>query len=184
VLPAPKKASDNHSLATLSSFSAVTPVEASTVWREIIVTNKVVYTCTTPDEIFNPLVCLYSRRAVEKGLDFRYISHGLPPSIKNAKSIQEILMPLLDNAVNFTEQGEIVLSVEGCAKRIIFKVTDTGRGISESDAKFLFRFSGKSRGLFITHHLVDSMKGIVAVNSIIGIGSTFTVEIPLCGRSL
>jgi PAS domain S-box-containing protein len=108
----------------------------------------------------------------------------------------QILRNLLDNAVKFTEEGEVGLRVDW--KRLdrhsvqaLFRVWDTGIGISPDLQSRLFehfvqgdpsrtrRHGGTGLGLSITRQLVELMEGDVRVESHVGGGSTFTVRLPL-----
>lgn len=106
----------------------------------------------------------------------------------------QVLVNLVNNAVKFTERGEVVLSIFICHKaepRLCFKVTDTGIGIipeqldrlfhsfTQVDASTTRKYGGTGLGLSITHHLVQLMQGTIKVSSQPGRGSTFTVSLPL-----
>jgi signal transduction histidine kinase len=98
---------------------------------------------------------------------------------------------LLDNAVRYTQQGQISLSVETEKGEAILRITDTGVGIPFRDQARVFeRFyrvdKGRSRdqggtglGLAIVKHVADLHGGHVSVASELGEGSTFTVALPL-----
>ena len=104
--------------------------------------------------------------------------------------VKQILMNLIGNAVKFTEEGEIKLAVTTTDEHIYFSVIDTGIGISEEDLPTLFEAfvqaditqnrieRGTGLGLTITRSIVEIMGGHISVESTLGKGSTFTVEIP------
>ena len=109
--------------------------------------------------------------------------------------LKQIIYNLIGNAVKFTEAGEIVLRAETldcaeCGARVRFSVTDTGVGIPPSrlDAIFLSftqadmsttrRYGGTGLGLTICKELVDLMGGSIQVESELGKGATFTLDIP------
>ncbi|NIM10926.1 MAG: response regulator [Candidatus Aminicenantes bacterium] len=104
--------------------------------------------------------------------------------------LHQVLLNLTNNAVKFTEKGEIVISAELTEKKdskinVLFIVKDTGIGICEEDQKHLFktfsqldtastrRYSGTGLGLAISKKLVELMGGEIGVNSRLGEGSTF-----------
>jgi signal transduction histidine kinase/DNA-binding response OmpR family regulator len=104
--------------------------------------------------------------------------------------LHQILLNLLNNAVKFTEQGEISLSVDIEKDRkndivLSFKVRDTGIGISEEGKRVLFkpfsqidatltrRYEGAGLGLAISKRLTELMNGEIGVESRYGSGSTF-----------
>ncbi|GGB46730.1 hybrid sensor histidine kinase/response regulator [Oceanisphaera marina] len=108
----------------------------------------------------------------------------------------QVLVNLVNNAVKFTERGEVVLKIFICNQKqsepcLCFQVIDTGIGIipeqldrlfhsfTQVDASTTRKYGGTGLGLSITHHLVQLMKGSVEVISQPGRGSTFTVRLPL-----
>ncbi len=110
--------------------------------------------------------------------------------------IKQILINLLNNAVKFTKEGYVRLSVRGCpsgepgVENLIFSVEDTGCGIRQEDLERIFQvFSqvdskkqkgveGTGLGLSITKRFVQLMKGSIEVESVYGKGSVFTVTLP------
>jgi len=110
--------------------------------------------------------------------------------------IKQILYNLLSNAFKYTEAGEVELSVFSETERrgesaiIIFRVRDTGQGMTESQVSRIFdeysRFnmetnrsiSGTGLGMSITKRLLDMMNGEIHVESKPGEGSVFTVRMP------
>jgi len=108
--------------------------------------------------------------------------------------VRQILVNLLENAVKYTDAGSVSLDVEIKAFRernLIFAVTDTGIGITRNRIRSMFKpfvqgqsydtriYGGVGLGLSIVHELVELMRGKITVNSTVGVGSTFTVTIPL-----
>ena len=110
--------------------------------------------------------------------------------------LQQVLVNVLGNAVKFTERGKITLDVsvadrEQNREKLRFVVSDTGCGIAEEDLGRIFDafeqvdtstttvFGGTGLGLAITKNLVNLMGGIVTVRSIVGVGSEFTIDVPL-----
>ncbi|WP_219116688.1 PAS domain S-box protein [Janthinobacterium sp. UMAB-56] len=115
----------------------------------------------------------------------------------DALRLQQILINLAGNALKFTERGEVVLSVRVQAQEparlaLSFAVRDTGIGISPEQCARIFqgfsqaeastarRYGGSGLGLAISERLVQMMGGTLAVNSVIGQGSTFyfTIDCP------
>lgn len=103
--------------------------------------------------------------------------------------IKQIVDNLLSNALKFTARGTVTIHVFVRVRYLVFSVSDTGRGIARDDLEHIFQaftrlssaqgVEGFGLGLAITRQLVDLMGGRIDVRSMEGVGSTFTVEIPL-----
>ena len=108
--------------------------------------------------------------------------------------IRQVLMNLVDNAVKYTDEGRITLSIKGKIKphervKLIIAVSDTGIGIRQDDLTKLFRsfervnlaetqsIQGAGLGLTLVRYLLDLMGGNIKAESVYGKGSTFTFEI-------
>ena len=111
--------------------------------------------------------------------------------VQDSNFIKRTLINLLSNAVKFTESGTITVKVWEIDKtKIAISVSDTGVGIAEEDRQKIFQafrqadqtftrqHSGTGLGLAITQSLVKMMKGNITLESEVGQGTTFTVEIP------
>jgi signal transduction histidine kinase/ActR/RegA family two-component response regulator len=126
------------------------------------------------------------------------IAPDLPKTVVGDPSrIRQILVNLLGNAVKFTEQGEISVSVKPLEKQsknicpIVFSVKDTGIGISADKLEAVFesftqadntttrQYGGTGLGLTISKKLARLMGGDLTVQSDIGKGSIFNVMLPL-----
>lgn len=142
-----------------------------------------------------------------KGLGFRAHTRGLElvlqidrdfPSrvVADAARFRQILVNLVGNAIKFTDAGEVVVSLraknreDGCCL-VQLSVQDTGIGISEDNLERIFqqfeqadssttrKYGGTGLGLAICTRLVQLMDGHLSVESTLGSGSCFTVEVPL-----
>ena len=115
----------------------------------------------------------------------------LPLLYANKRAVQQILLNLLSNAIKFTpERGLVSLSAATANKKIIFTVTNTGKGIpSEDQARLIEPFiqgeydpylakDGWGIGLAITKSLVDLHDGKLDIKSKVGKGTTVTVTFP------
>lgn len=131
-------------------------------------------------------------RASEKNLELTY---HIPPDIPDdlvgdPGRFCQIIVNLVGNAIKFTEQGEIVVTVKleslkNHETRLHFAVSDTGMGIAPEKQRLIFeafrqadssmsrRFGGTGLGLAISSHLVEMMKGRMWFESTEGQGSTF-----------
>lgn len=137
--------------------------------------------------------------AQAKGLGFK-IDIGADaeaPVRADGPRVRQILAKLLDNAVKFTEAGEVGVTVarSPASERVVLTVRDTGVGFDPAIARRLFRpfeqadgsltrkFGGNGLGLAICQSLVDLMGGAISVDSEPGVGSRFRVELPLPGSA-
>lgn len=149
-------------------------------------------------ELLAHLTETVSTSAKTKHLNFDLeITPNVPQYIKtDSTKLKKILLNLLENAVKFTFQGQIKLSITAWSlptvvkKMLEIKVIDSGIGIAESDLGELFKpfvqlartnagLEGTGLGLAITKSLVELLGGKISVESVLGEGSTFTVELPV-----
>ena len=140
---------------------------------------------------------LVATQASKKGLDLsETINYGTPDTIIGDHGrLRQILVNLLTNAVKFTDDGDISVSVsskviEGNKHQIFFKVKDTGIGIPQDKINEIFqpftqveltlsrKRDGVGLGLAITKQLVELMGGEISVESESGKGATFSFMIP------
>jgi len=117
----------------------------------------------------------------------------LPTLISDTNKLKHIMQNLINNALKFTDQGYIRVSVKRLPgeKKIALIVTDTGIGIAKKDLPTIFdkfrqansslnrNYSGAGLGLYIVKKYADLLGGEVAVDSVPGKGSTFTITLPL-----
>jgi adenylate cyclase len=145
---------------------------------------------------------LVAMAAARKGLDLAYfIEPDVPETIVSDQTrLRQVLLNLINNAVKFTEKGEVVLTVareggeapEGQC-RLLVTVRDTGIGIpadrqahlfqsfTQADATTTRRYGGTGLGLAISQRLVDLMGGRIWLESVEGKGTTFrfTITAPI-----
>jgi signal transduction histidine kinase len=153
-------------------------------------------------ELIGEVMDLFAHRVQSKQVELASnILEGVPTHLRgDVTRLRQILVNLVGNAVKFTEQGEIVLSVshvEEKADQVTLRlaVKDTGLGIapsvqekifeafSQADGSTTRKFGGTGLGLTIVKQLVRLMNGTVGVESTLGNGSTFWLKIPF-SRSL
>ncbi len=141
-----------------------------------------------------PVIANAGRRARDKGLSFKeYFDPTLPQHVRgDAMRIRQALLNVLDNALQFTERGEVGVSVTLAVQdkdrahyTVLFQVSDTGIGIPRDKLETIFdsftlgedymtkKYGGSGLGLAITKELVGRMGGEVWVESEPGEGSSF-----------
>ena len=150
-----------------------------------------------PFELFrllNSLVQVMERQAQQKGLDFVFwLDERIPRFVSgDALHLQQILQNLTNNALKFTEQGLISLTVKMVEEAenslyLQFKIQDTGIGITDEIKPKLFqafvlgddsstrKYGGTGLGLVISKSLVEAMGGTIQFESKVGQGSIFKV---------
>ncbi len=130
-----------------------------------------------------------------KGLEVKFdIAADLPPWLQgDSARLRQILLNLINNAVKFTDQGAVSLTVWGELRgkevQVFFKIEDSGIGMSERQLDQLFRpftqadhstarkYGGTGLGLAISKQLVEMMEGEITVDSAPGEGSCFRFHI-------
>jgi len=105
------------------------------------------------------------------------------------RHVVQCLNQLVDNAVRFTKEGCVTLGVELCDDELLLSVRDTGCGISLRDQASIFgafhpmdpkvRGAGAGIGLTIARRLCDLMGARLTLSSEVGVGSTFTLALPV-----
>ncbi len=137
-------------------------------------------------------------QAHNKGLELAYfIPHDIPEAlIGDPDRLRQILINLTNNAIKFTDKGEVVVNIKKVSqpkqKTILhFAVTDTGSGIPKTKQRLIFdafaqadgsmarKHGGTGLGLAISKQLVELMGGRIWVESKVGKGSTFNFTVSL-----
>jgi two-component system sensor histidine kinase/response regulator len=148
-------------------------------------------------ESLRNVVAMAMERAAVKGLEVAvHVADDVPHwVIGDSFRLEQILVNYIGNAIKFTDAGEVaigarLLEVDGDRVRLRFHVRDTGVGIPEdvqaelfksfhqADASTTRRYGGTGLGLAISRKLAEAMEGSVGVESILGRGSTFWLELP------
>jgi signal transduction histidine kinase/CheY-like chemotaxis protein len=143
---------------------------------------------------------LLAEAAQKRGIELTYvIADSVPQLVRgDLARLRQILVNLVGNAIKFTNQGDVALQIEafpmgmsGELTRVRFDVRDTGIGIPKQAIKGIFdafrqvdgslnrRFEGTGLGLSIVQQLVKLMGGRIEVESEVGRGSLFRVELTL-----
>jgi signal transduction histidine kinase len=137
--------------------------------------------------------------AEKKGLTLRlHAPATLTPLVSDRRRVEQILLNLLNNAIKFTDRGDVTLTVEpvlnaGSQQPELLRlcVADTGIGMAESELAQLFlpfrqldsglerRHEGTGLGLAICRRLTQLLGGTIGVKSSPGQGSVFTLSLPM-----
>ena len=135
---------------------------------------------------------LWREQAEAKQLGFRLDVDTCPDWIVgDVTRVRQIIFNLLSNAVKFTSAGYVSVATRCSAGRLSIRVSDTGIGIAPDAHEIIFdsfrqgeegiarRFGGTGLGLSICRSLSRAMAGDVTVESALGHGATFTLDLPL-----
>ena len=141
---------------------------------------------------------ILAAQAVAKGIEFVVsIMPEVPPAVRgDPHYLRQVLINLAGNAVKFTERGTVTMHVSAQSEsetrvRLKFSIRDTGIGIPQEAQARIFesftqgdqsttrRFGGTGLGTTIAKQLVGLMRGNIGLESAVGLGSTFWVELDL-----
>ena len=146
--------------------------------------------------LFSEIVNMIWIKAKEKGLEFKlHVDSSIPSMLCGDEvRIKQILINLLNNAIKYTSEGSVTLSVR-CERqgvnrvRVWYSVEDTGQGVRKENIPYIFNafrrvdeeknryIEGTGLGLSIVQQLVELMGGEISVNSVYTKGSTFIVSL-------
>jgi predicted ATPase/signal transduction histidine kinase/CheY-like chemotaxis protein len=157
------------------------------------------------DEVLNNVASVTSQKAADKDIEYLFhVPHTVPRHlVGDPLRLGQVLINLVNNAIKFTDSGEILLScqlarISGDSKvSLHFSVRDTGIGMnalqcnklfqpfSQADGSTTRKYGGTGLGLSISQHLVQLMGGKIGVDSAAGVGSTFDFKLtlPLAGHA-
>ncbi len=111
--------------------------------------------------------------------------------VADVRRVEQVLLNLINNAVKFTDVGEVLVDCEIRDAKVVTRIVDTGCGIKREDLSRLFipfqqldtgtarQHEGTGLGLAICHRLVNLMGGTISVDSTPGQGSRFSFTLPL-----
>jgi len=123
-------------------------------------------------------------------LEWRAVS-DLPVLHTDPTKLKIVLKNLLGNAIKFTDEGAVTLTVSPLGDGIEFRVSDTGIGIAPDVLPYIFemfrqgdalntrRHGGVGLGLYVAQQLLELLEGMITVESAVGQGSTFRAWIPI-----
>lgn len=144
-------------------------------------------------KLFNDMCATAEQSAIDKGIGFSgRFQYPIPVKLyADPTRLRQILQNILSNALKFTRHGDVELLISSTSDTVTFEVKDSGIGLSEKEKELIFtpfsqadasitrRFGGSGLGLSISRQLAQGMGGDVTVQSEKGVGSIFTVTIPL-----
>jgi signal transduction histidine kinase len=180
-------AAGRHLIALVNEVLDLSRIES----EDLNVQNQEIDVAMLVDEVIATVAPLI--RAKDNKLEVQ-----IPPSIgsivADSLKLRQSMINLLSNAAKFTSRGTITLTVMRrhgeAGERLMIEVRDTGIGISKEGLERLFqnfsqaepstasRFGGTGLGLALTRRFCQSMGGTVEVESQLGVGSSFTIDIP------
>jgi signal transduction histidine kinase len=127
-----------------------------------------------------------------KKLSFRTeVAKGLPYGLGDEPRLTQVLLNLVGNAIKFTDAGEVCISAAATNGSFVVSVSDTGPGIPHEERERIFdKFhqmdststrtkGGTGLGLAIAKEIIEMHGGRIWVESIVGRGSTFRLELPV-----
>jgi signal transduction histidine kinase/DNA-binding response OmpR family regulator len=180
--------SGEHLLTLINDVLDVAKIEAGRADLEIAPCDL----CKVVEDATN----MIRARASQKGLSLEV--EAPPNSVFiwiDAARLRQVMINLLNNAVKFTHEGSVTLRVNTSSLNnagdalLALEVEDTGEGISAHDQPLIFdpffqaytakRSDGAGLGLTITRQIIEMMGGTIRVESVVGKGSRFHVEIPV-----
>ena len=148
------------------------------------------------EDVIAGVTSITSAKTFDKGLEFLcHVAEDVPSTFRgDSLRLGQVLTNLVNNAVKFTERGEISVSVRlvqstGTKAELQFDVRDTGIGMTPEQAGRIFkaftqadgsttrRYGGTGLGLSISKRLIELMEGSIWVESTAGFGSTFSFTV-------
>ncbi len=158
------------------------------------------YLSFSPADIVNQVITLLKNRAEKKpiGLHVDIIEPIPDKIISDPTRLRQILVNLVGNAIKFTEEGEVRITMmldPESSESVCFLVADTGIGIASDKTEEIFnpfkqsdnsttrKHGGTGLGLAISKKLVATLEGKIKLESELGEGSTFSVSLPLCPKN-
>ncbi len=122
---------------------------------------------------------------LEVQLIYKAPPQPVPVIIADEQKVRQVIVNLIDNALNYSPKGRVVVALDAAAEHVTFTVTDNGIGVSKADQAKLFtkffrtekakqtRLEGTGLGLYLVKQVIDAHKGAIIFSSQEGRGSTF-----------
>ncbi|MDX2228397.1 MAG: ATP-binding protein [Leptolyngbyaceae cyanobacterium bins.349] len=176
-------ASGEHLLELINDLLDLSKIEAG---REELTLEQI-----NVEEMCDVCVEVVREQISSKGLTLNYDVPAAVTCIADRRRLKQILLNLLSNAVKFTDTGFVSLKVDLTGDRLQFAIADTGIGIDPNQLSQLFQpfhqvqsgldriYQGTGLGLALARKLAQLHGGTITVSSALGVGSCFTLDLPL-----
>jgi len=173
-----------HLLSLINDLLDISKAEAG----HMLVNSDIVETNELMHEMNNRFVHM----AKDKGIKFvSQVKESVPQTFKSdRKKLGQIITNLISNAIKFTHEGEVKLTIDRVDDKLCFYVKDTGIGIAKEKLEYIFEafrqadgsttrnYGGTGLGLSIARNFSQLLEGSVNVESLENVGTTFMLEIP------
>jgi two-component system phosphate regulon sensor histidine kinase PhoR len=143
------------------------------------------------EKLLENIMKIFEERIKAKSLEFEIIAEkDFSPVQADLFKIEQMFINIVDNAVKYSEDGKIIITLKQENDQAVVQVSDTGIGIAEEHQPRIFerfymtdksrsrKLGGTGLGLSIVKHIVKLHKGDISVESRLGQGTTFTIKLP------
>lgn len=137
-------------------------------------------------ELINSVETQYQALVAENGIELTVVQDWDGDVNWDKNQIKQVLINLIKNSIESIENsGKIKIKIGNEKSSVIINITDTGEGISDGDLQRIFNlyFTSKAKGtgigLSIIQRIINEHDGVINVESKLGVGSTFTLTIPI-----
>lgn len=152
----------------------------------------------SPEKLAQHCINTFKSKAQKKKLNIEFSAKNLPTFLEgDPGKIRQIINNLLDNAIKFSHEGKILFSMfyESDGEKLHIEIQDSGIGIplekqklifetfTQADASTTRKYGGSGLGLSICHRLAEKMGGKIEVESALGKGSNFKVNLKVKGKN-
>ena len=146
----------------------------------------------SPCEAMQQSVAAFDFKAKSKKIEINFIQHGIPNKvIGDARRFKQINFNLIGNAVKFTEQGSVDVSVDFADEKLLVTVKDSGIGIPADRLETIMqpfyqvnqsssrKFGGTGLGLTIVSRMLEKLDGTIKIESTLNKGTTVSFTFPV-----
>lgn len=177
------KSSASHLLELINDVLDISKIEAD----QLVVTKEHFDLKQSIEKVVQSITPLANQKNLNLALS---IDPSISMIYSDRRRVEQILLNLVNNAIKFTDKGEVNIVCKDKGQSVEISVIDTGIGIKEEDLKYLFKpfqqvntglsrqYEGTGLGLAICKRLVEKLGGSIGVTSEWGKGSTFMFTLP------